>query len=925
MMNLKRVIISMAIAIFAVLFFNINVKADRYNFEIKTAEYAGKQYFKKESASGEKRYNRGQFIRRTEDNQFVYCLEPFITVKDGAIYDFTQSDYETILNMSTDQWKRVILLAYYGYQYGNHTDPEWYNATQMLIWRTVDPTANIYFTDTANGTRNDSVNADKMAELESLVASHYTTPSFSPLDTLYIGQEITIHDNNNVLDQYSVTGDSKFTATKNGNDLTIKVTDVGNGKITFKKIASLYNYQPVLYYAVNSQKVASVGAYDPVISELNLKSVGGKVSIDKVDKDTGKSIPQGDATLKGAIYDIFKEDGTYVASITTDSEGHAQSDYLPSLGRFYLKERKASTGYELDEEKYYFTIDKDHLDVKVQVKEKVIERDVIFFKVFAQENTGLIKGEPNVTFDIYLKSKNEKVATITTDDRGYATIKLPYGVYVVKQVTATKDYEKVDNFEISINENTDEPYYKLVANAPIMAKLKVVKVDEETGNIIPVKGIKFKIKNLDTNEYVCQTITYPSVEEVCVYETDEDGILYTPYELMPGNYKLEELDQKVDGYLWNQEGLKFTIGEDSKITEDETLGSIMEIRFANKQVKGKIDINKKGEELVIKKGTYKYKKIKLEGAVFEIRANEDIVINGYKYYSNGDLVGTLTTDKDGYATIENLPLGKYTLQEISSSHDNVVDDTIYNINLTYKDQYTEIILKTKNIKNHWGKGTLDFSKTDVTTGKGIPNTKIEIYTENDEKIFEGVTDKDGNITIEDLFVGKFYIVETECATGYKLSNEKVYFEIKEDGEIVKANMTNEKIKSKIKIHKVDEENNSLSGVTFGIFDTNDNLVYKGVTDENGLIEVELEYGSYYFQELESLNDYELNSEKHFFEVKEDGQVIEFTMTNKKKEIKVPDTGENDISILKILAYVLIVMGLGGLGYVIIKSFGKSQK
>ena len=222
---------------------------------------------------------------------------------------------------------------------------------------------------------------------------------------------------------------------------------------------------------------------------------------------------------------------------------------------------------------------------------------------------------------------------------------------------------------------------------------------------------------------------------------------------------------------------------------------------------------------------------------------------------------------------------------------------------------------------------MDFSKTDVTTGEGIPNTKVEVYTDKDEKIFEGVTDENGNITIEDLFVGKFYIVETECATGYKLSDEKVYFEIKEDGEIVKANMTNEKIKSKIKIHKVDEENNSLSGVTFGIFDTNDNLVYKGVTDENGLIEIELEYGSYYYQELESLNDYELNSEKHFFEVKEDGQVLEFTMTNKKKEIEVivPDTGVNDISVLEVIASVLIIIGLGGLCYVIIKSFGKNQK
>lgn len=912
-MNIKKIILSVALILFAILFFDIKAKAEPYNFQIKAGEYAGKQYYKKVSATGTKKYNRAQFILRTEDNAFLYCLEPFISVVEGTPYNFTQADYEAVLNMTTDQWKRVVLLAYYGYGYGGHTDPEWYNATQILIWRTVEPTADIYFTDTLNGTRNDTVNADKIAELESLVASHYTTPSFSSVGTLTIGQELTIHDNNNVLEQYNVTGSENFSVTKNGNDLTIKVTGVGTGKVTFQKVADLYSSKPVLYYAVSSQKVASVGAYDPVISELNLKSIGGKVSIDKLDKDTEESIPQGDAILGGAIYDIFKEDGTFVESITTDSKGHAQSGYLPSLGRFYLKERKASNGYELDDTKYYFDIDTEHLDVNVKVKEKVIERNVIFFKVFAQNETGMLIGEPNITFDIYLKSSNKKVATITTDDRGYATVKLPYGVYVVKQVTSTDGYEKVDDFEISINEETDEPYYKLVANAKITAKLKVIKIDEETGLIIPVKGIKFKIKNLDTNEYVCQTISYPTVEEICEYETDEQGILYTPYELMPGNYMLEEVDQKVDGYLWNQDGLKFSINEDSKIKEDSKLGPILEVKFANKQVKGKIDLVKKGEQLIIKKGTFKYKTIKLEGAVFEVRASTDIIINGYKYYNAGDLVGTLTTDKDGYATIENLPLGKYTLKEIKSSNGNVVDDTVYNVNLTYKDQYTKVIVKKKTLKNHLAKGKLEFSKNDLTTGKGIPNTKVEIYTENDEMVYEGITDENGKIVIENLFVGKFYIVETDPATGYKLNDEKVYFEIKEDGEVVKANMTNEKIKSKIRIHKVDADGNPLEGVTFGIYDLDGNLIYQGITDVNGYFEIELEYGSYYYKELATLDGYELDLNMYFFNVVEDGQVIDFTNINTKVEIEVPDTYVTDSKMLDILGIILM---LGGVTYLI---------
>ena len=87
---------------------------------------------------------------------------------------------------------------------------------------------------------------------------------------------------------------------------------------------------------------------------------------------------------------------------------------------------------------------------------------------------------------------------------------------------------------------------------------------------------------------------------------------------------------------------------------------------------------------------------------------------------------------------------------------------------------------------------MEFTKTDVA-GEPLPNTKIEIFTENDEKIFEGYTDENGKIVIKDLPVGKFYILESEAPEGYILNDEKQWFEIKEDGEIVKSTMINEKI------------------------------------------------------------------------------------------------------------------------------------
>ena len=500
-------------------------------------------------------------------------------------------------------------------------------------------------------------------------------------------------------------------------------------------------------------------------------------------------IAQGDATLDGAVYGIYDLEGNRVGEVISKGGEYVTSDYLPSLGTFYLKEEKSSTGYELNETKYFFNITKEDLYPEVDVTEKVIERDLKIFKVYASDETGFLTGEPNVTFDIYLKSSGEKVTSITTDANGYATATLPYGTYTVRQVTTTEDHEMVEDFEIVVNEYSEDPIYKLLANAEITARLKVIKIDSETGNTIPVAGIKFKIFDVENNEYVCQVTD----KEQCVFETNDEGILLTPLPLESGTYRLEEQDQKLDGYLWNSEALEFTIGDDSTLINDDVFGAIVEVEFENTQVKGKVEINKTGEELIIEDDSYHYEKIKLEGAEFELHANEDIIVGGKTYYKKGELVTILVTDKDGYASIDNLPLGKYTLKEIKSANSNVLDPNTYEFELVYEDQYTEVVYKTFTLDNKYPKGELEFTKTDLVTGDPLPDTKIEIFTEDGVKVFEGRTDENGKIIITDLPVGKYFILESDAPDGYILNEEKMWFSITENGEIVKADMTNEKI------------------------------------------------------------------------------------------------------------------------------------
>ena len=765
------------------------VNASTYNetFNDKSQWISGDYILKVKGST--RKYQQMTVITRNSDGSFVYCIEPGTPVSDGAVYPGQDFDQSYVGQMTQEQWRRITLLAYYGYGYGNHTDIHWYTVTQYLIWQTVPHGYDIYFTDSLNGNRITKY-TDEINELNRLVEEHNISPNLSS-DTIdmVIGDTVELTDSNNVLNKFEVVDTDNVSASISGNTLSITANDVGDGSVTISKRDKNYSHPAIIYYHPTSQDLMMRGAYDPIDVNLKIEIVGGKVSVKKVDMDTGLGIAQGDATLDGAVYGIYDLEGNRVGEVISKGGEYVTSDYLPSLGTFYLKEEKSSTGYELNETKYFFNITREDLYPEVDVTEKVIERDLKIFKVYASDETGFLTGEPNVTFDIYLKSSGEKVTSITTDENGYATATLPYGTYTVRQATTTEDHEMVEDFEIVVNEYSEDPIYKLLANAEITARLKVIKIDSETGNTIPVAGIKFKIFDVENNEYVCQVTD----KEQCVFETNDEGILLTPLPLESGTYRLEEQDQKLDGYLWNSEALEFTIGDDSTLINDDVFGAIVEVEFENTQVKGKVEINKTGEELIIEDDSYHYEKIKLEGAEFELRANEDIIVGGKTYYKKGELVTILVTDKDGYASIDNLPLGKYTLKEIKSANSNVLDPNTYEFELVYEDQYTEVVYKTFTLDNKYPKGELEFTKTDLVTGDPLPDTKIEIFTENGVKVFEGRTDENGKIIITDLPVGKYFILESDAPDGYILNEEKLWFSITENGEIVKADMTNEKI------------------------------------------------------------------------------------------------------------------------------------
>ena len=866
--------------------------------------------------------------RFTMNGDTAYCIEPGIAI-NTSVYSST-TDW-SVTGLSDEVKNYIKLVAYYGYDYPNHQTMRYYFATQELIWEKVSGRAVgwIYGED-RYGPQID-IETEKNNIL-SLVNNHNKRPSFD--DQIYevsLGDSLSITDNNGVLSQYKVYSSDLGEVSINGNTLTI---DNLNSRSTGDVVLMTKSYTDrvtLIYHNGSNQKLVRSGVLDPVVSSFTVNIKSGSIRLKKLDKETGTT-PQGDATLKGSKYYVINSAGDTVDILIAGQ--NERSRELP-YDTYTVREVSAGNGYLVSDTVYTFTLNDDNTDVEFEAYDEVFKQEFKIYKVYATDKTAKLVGEPNITFDFYLKSSNELYKSATTDNNGYLSIYLPYGTYIVKQKNSTPNYEKCDDFEITIDfDNTD--LTRMISDAEITAKLRLIKVDKATGKTIAKSGIKFKIKNLDTNEYECQEITYPSKQTICEYETNSNGEFITPSPLRPANYQIEEVDQKIDGYLWNNKPVKFTISEDSNfIYENDEV--IYEVKFSNQEVKGELNLQKYGEEFVIKgsqillesvnaprtKKTVEetiseeinnisYVETLLDGVSFKLVANQDIYkADGTLVYQKDAVVQSFST-RHGKASISDLYLGKYCVIEESTVDNYILDEIPHCFELKYVDQYTDIVSFNLDLYNYLPKGSIVISKVDISTTEPIPNTLIEVYTEFDELIYSGRTDENGNIEIDELIPGNYYFMEKETANpSYVLNEEKMYFKIKENGEVVKATMENEKIKGILEFTKTDfSTSEPIPNTLIEIYNANtDELIFSDRTDENGMIIIELEYGEYYILEKEPADPkYMLNEEKMYFEIKENGEVVKANMTN--DLIPVPSTNLNRNYYVCFIAFVLAITGIG---------------
>lgn len=456
-----------------------------------------------------------------------------------------------------------------------------------------------------------------------------------------------------------------------------------------------------------------------------------EISVQKVDLETNQGVPQGQATLEGAVYGVYaKEDiyhpdgqtglvypkGELVATLITDKYGYAEVKGL-YLGSYYVKEIRASEGYELDETEYDMNCiyEGDQKDVVRTCfsKEKIISRPVQLIKI-SDDGTSteaeLLKG---AGFRAYYKSELSKKADgsydfesaspvvigengereLFTDEKGYlCTRALPYGVYIFVESTTPKDLQPVKPFEVAIRESGKMMVWRVFVDREFTAKLRIVKKDANTGESILRAGAEFKIFDLKKQEYVSMITTYPSKEEHTSFVTDEDGDLILPHALSMGNYRIEEVAAPY-GYLRSEDVVEVQISSDTFYEVDgDTNDAIITVEFFNIPVVGRLVIEKKDAS----------EEKWLPGATFHVYAGEDIYRPDNHQiccYKKGDLVATLTTNEEGRIVITDLPLGIYEVIEIAAPTGYLLNAEKQTVTLSYLDDETPVVEEQITVHN----------------------------------------------------------------------------------------------------------------------------------------------------------------------------------------------------------------------------------
>ncbi len=627
--------------------------------------------------------------------------------------------------------------------------------------------------------------------------------------------------------------------------VNIPKSSLNNDLLGTVKVVASCNTNPVFYGEAPNGDVQNYAvAYKPYAEYetiSTLKEITNTASIKVLKKDEESLKP-----IEDVYFELYNEHGTLVSSEKTNSDGVAIFNNLYQ-GKYTIKEIKANDNYVLDDMKYEVEA-KFNKQIEKVITNKHKKGNLKIIKVDKDNHNVKLD---SVEFDL-LDSNKEIVAHIVTDSNGEAIVEnINIGNYTLKETKTKNEYNlSIDNDVVVKWNETSEV---VVENEKKKGKIKIIKVDQDNKEI-KLEGVEFKI--IDKENNVVETI-----------KTDKNGEALSS-NLPIGEYKIKETSLGTNNeYILNNSEYTIKV-EDEKITNIEI-------------------------ENLHKKGNLKIIKVDKDDHNITLGAIEFDLIDIY-----GNIVAHLITDVNGEAYIENIKTGTYTLKETKTKreYDLCVDENI----VVKWNETSEIV-----IENEKKKGRIKVVKQDKEHNEiKLAGVKFQVINNNNRIIEEIETDSNGEAITSKLPIGEYKLREISLGnnTEYILDDNEYTVKI-EDAQVSKINIYNEHKKGKIKICKVDKDNNKLplEGVKFELIDE-DGYKYKAVTDKNGVAELDsIRTGKVTIREVETKQEYVLSKEVYEIEIKYNkysyitidnekrkGQVEVYKLDKDNNQIKIPN-------------------------------------
>ena len=663
------------------------------------------------------------------------------------------------------------------------------------------------------------------------------------------------------------------------------------------------------------------------------EEVRGEVHVSKIDQDSQGFISQGDATLVGAKYGLYaaediehpnKKDGIVhkkgelVAQGTISSEGTVDFKNL-YLGNYFVKEIEPAEGYLLDETEYPVEVSYEGQEVQivhreVTVKETVKKQAFQLIKISEdgeQTETELVEGagfkvfliselsgvkdgslkpgngsyytpEDFITYDYskdetasyWENGKKITVPELFTDKKGYLkSPELPYGTYVVFESTVPENLKGIRPFIVQISEDSREPQvWRVFDDRPLQYYFKIVKKDAQTQKPVLDNSAAYKIYDVEAEKYVEMIVRYPKKEVVSVFRTNEEGYLITPEQLKCGTYRIEEVEAPENYVQVGFENALLKDGKEVPLNEVADGGTYQEAKKAPITITVDSDTVHQVEE---------------ETGKFIV------VIEQY----NDEAVGSLTIHKKG----EKLSGASKVEEKFLTKMKNGVAGFVNQVSSFFTGE--EVMEKEKGYKFDYEEGNMEgaefaiHAKETIYTPDGQKDeagNRIVKY-EKDALVARMVTDKEGKAVLNNLPIGKYYVVEEKAGQNCVLDPEAKEFEIAYKGQEVAVDyvtmeLTNQRQKVSLSLLKKDAETGKpLEGVVFGLYAQEDiknaagevvvekdALIELGTTDEEGklVFQADLPHGKYYIQEVEHKPGYLPNDEVCSFDASYTDQTLE---------------------------------------------------